>query len=176
MPIALLPVAAALLLKALLGRRFALLLFAGAQGLMEVEPLVRAMLGFQPEAGASHTLAGALLLGAVTLACKPAAEWLLRRWNLGHPRGRAALPQTISWGVAAFSAYLGTLSHLLLEALVNTEVHPLAPFSDATFVMTDLPQAQLACVLAGVIGIVLLSLRWMTDRWTRRALDWLEWH
>ena len=156
MPLTPLHVVAALPVKAALARRFSLVMFAGAQGAMDVEPAVRAILGKGELHGWSHTLAGALILGAVTLACKPIAEWLLRWWNQGRPGIFPALDATISWRVSTFSAFVGTFSHVALDGLVHADMRPLMPLSSAKFVSLGLSEMHLYCVVAGGIGALLM--------------------
>ena len=65
--------------KAVLDGRISLISFGVAQVLIDIEPGVHMLFGWADLHGWSHTLAGALAIGALSTAISP---WLIRRKRL----------------------------------------------------------------------------------------------
>jgi len=79
--------------------------------------------------GFTHGLAGGVLLMPPLLA---GLLWLLDRWQVGRGAAfRSGLPMRFGWLVTL--AYLGTLTHPLLDLLTTYSVQLMAPFSAAWF-------------------------------------------
>lgn len=151
-----------LLLKSLLQGSFSLLVFGWAQILMDIEPLVAMLRGEGVLHGASHTWAGALLIGlAAALSGKPAAVLGLRIFRL-----TAHLP--LSWPVAFASAFIGTFSHVLLDGVMHADMQPLQPFMDGNGLLglVSIGSLHLFCLATGALGLLLYPL---VQRVMRRA-------
>jgi inner membrane protein len=79
--------------------------------------------------GFTHGLVGGVLLMPPLLA---GLLWLLDRWQLSRGASfKSGLPMRFGWLVAL--AYLGTVTHPLLDLLTTYSVQLLAPFSTAWF-------------------------------------------
>lgn len=65
-------------------------------------------------------------------------------------------PLKVGWQVAFLSAYLGTLSHLALDSLVHSDMHPFSPWSDAQPWLGHVSPGTVDnwCVIAGLVGNV----------------------
>lgn len=151
-----------LLLKSLLQGSFSLLVFGWAQILMDIEPLVAMLRDEGVLHGASHTWAGALLIGlAAALSGKPAAVLGLRLFRL-----TAHLP--LSWPVAFASAFIGTFSHVLLDSVMHADMQPLQPFMDGNGLLglVSIGSLHLFCLATGALGLLLYPL---VQRVMRRA-------
>lgn len=143
-----------LLLKSLLQGSFSLMVFGWAQILMDVEPLVAMIRGEGVLHGASHTWAGALLIGgAAALSGKPAAVLGLRLFRLA-----SHLP--LSWPVAFASAWIGTFSHVLLDGVMHADMQPLRPFTDGNGLLglVSVGHLHLFCLVTGALGLLLYPL------------------
>lgn len=143
-----------LLLKSLLQGSFSLMVFGWAQILMDVEPLVAMIRGEGVLHGASHTWAGALLIGGVAaLSGKPAAVLGLRLFRLA-----SHLP--LSWPVAFASAWIGTFSHVLLDGVMHADMQPLRPFTDGNglLCLVSVGHLHLFCLVTGALGLLLYPL------------------
>lgn len=162
-----------LLLKAVLRGAFSLMIFGWANLLIDIQPIVRGLTGRGEWHGWTHTLGGALVIGAVAAASgKYLAEAVLRlaARNATARRPGTRVPTTVRWWVAVSSALLGTLSHIWLDGYMHSDVRPLAPFTDATPWLGDVSVGgvYLACVIAGALGFVgYLGVLWWTARPTR---------
>src|SRR4030095_13348752 len=85
--------------------------------------------------GFTHTYAGATLIGVLSVALgRPICQWLLGFWKPvpGEPfmnwlRGG----EKIGWGAAAFGAFLGTYSHVLLDSIMHADMEPWTTLSGA---------------------------------------------
>ncbi|NHZ90575.1 hypothetical protein F2P45_16345 [Massilia sp. CCM 8733] len=131
-------------MKAIGGRHFSFMVFGGAQVLMDLEPLVRIYAGTAILHGPTHSVPGALLVGAVAaLTGKPVSEFVLRRSGIRH--------QPISWLASCMGAFLGTFSHVVLDAIMHDDTQPWWPLSSANpfLGLVSLRTLHLAC-LAGV--------------------------
>jgi hypothetical protein len=146
-----------LAIKGLIPNQFSFSVFALANVAMDVEPLYRMWRVEMPLHGVSHTLAGAILIGiSASLLGKTAITYgdrLLQRW-----RDDSDIHFHITWLQAWVGALLGTGSHLLLDALIHTDMHPFAPLTDANPLLKTewiLP-LHLACIAAAMFGMILL--------------------
>lgn len=142
--------------KAVLDGRISLIAFGVAQVLMDIEPGVR-MLHFGGDLhGWSHTLPGALAIGALATVLSPLLiESIVRRLNAEAKFSKvswlcSARPPR-RWAVA-LGAYVGTLSHLFLDGLMHRDMHPFAPFTNATpfFGLLDHDNVYRWCAIAGL--------------------------
>lgn len=137
--------------KAIAGRRFSFMVFGGTQGLMDIEPLLGLLGLIDSLHGPSHTLPGALLIGLVaTLTGKPVGNAMLR-WL--HWRG-----PPVSWGSAALAAFIGSFSHIGLDALMHADIRPLWPLSNANPLRDAISWQALhgGCLLLGLAAGSLL--------------------
>ncbi len=118
----------ALLLKAAAPRHFSVLVFGSSQVCIDLERLIRIVRGDQILHGFTHTLAGALVVGAgAALVARQMASRVLaqvRREN-SDAWVAALLGGDISWPVAFASAWIGTGSHLLRDGIMHADMHPL---------------------------------------------------
>ncbi|MGP1629283.1 MAG: DUF4184 family protein [Giesbergeria sp.] len=156
---------AGLLAKAAMDGRISLVSFGVAQVRMDIEPGVRMAAAQGDLHGWSHTLAGALAIGAVATV---AAPWLIRRlvgrWNaeLRHYRLEwlmtPAAPR--KWAVAT-GAFFGTMSHVLLDGLMHRDMQPFAPFSDSTPLLALLPHDEVyaLCAAGALLGAAVWLMR-----------------
>ena len=157
-----------LLVKAVMRGAFSLIVFGIAQVLIDTQPLVALTTGRGAVHGWSHTWLGAVGIGAIAAVVgRPLANAALR---LARGPSRGAL--RVSWTVAVGSALIGTLSHVGLDSLIYSDMHPLAPWSDAQPGLGSVTagQAYLGCLVAGILGAVLyVAVSWRRGRRERRA-------
>jgi hypothetical protein len=137
-----------LLLKAVMQGSFSLMVFGWAQIVMDIQPLIVMITGEGHLHGFTHTLIGATLLGAVSaLTGKYLAELGLRLLDL-----QRFIP--IRWPIAIISAYVGTYSHVMLDAIMHADLQPFAPSSLYNPLLGTLSVATLhkLCVYSGLVG------------------------
>ena len=83
--------------------------------------------------GISHTYLSASTLGFIGLFIgKPVCEFCLRLWNsrLSKPQDRwLYIPPRISWPGAGSGAFIGAYSHILLDSIMDADIHPFAPLN-----------------------------------------------
>ena len=149
-----------LIIKAAAPSQFSLTAYTLANVAVDLEPLYHILRGDYPLHGPMHTLPLAtltgLLVGAgVSLLPKafrdgPAAEKLPDAL-----RAEFRLPECILAGV------LGGMSHSLIDSIIYTDFHPLAPFSAQNPLHGLITPNALSygLFLTGVIGLVLLAIR-----------------
>jgi membrane-bound metal-dependent hydrolase YbcI (DUF457 family) len=140
--------------KAMGGRHFSFLIFAGSQVLIDIEPLLGIINGWQVLHGMSHTVLGALVIGSCAAVIgRPMSQWLLKSTQLPY--------QSLTWPVAFASAYVGTFSHIALDAIMHSDMSPLWPLSldNHWLGMISLNQLHLLCVMLGVIGLTVMGIK-----------------
>jgi hypothetical protein len=138
------------LFKAVGGRHFSFMVFGGTQVLMDLEPAYRIWQNAPVLHGPTHTLAGALAIGTLgTLTGKPVTAFVLRRCGLPHG--------PLTWLAAATGAYVGSFSHVLLDALMHADMRPFWPLSDANPLLDSVSMGMLhwSCAAGGFIGAAL---------------------
>ena len=140
--------------KAIGGSRFSFMIFGGSQVLMDIEPLVRVIRGDAVLHGFSHTVLGAFLIAAISGAIgRPISELALRLTGIRH--------NPITWPVAFASAFIGTYSHIGLDAVMHADMNPLWPMAAGNSLLRAIPLDALhrACVISGVVGVAVIGLR-----------------
>jgi hypothetical protein len=139
----------AIAFKALGRRNFSFMVFGGAQVLMDIEPLIGIIQNKPVLHGYTHTVLGALLIGLfAALTGKPVSQWVLRLC-----RAREA---SISWTAAFAGALGGTFSHILLDAVMHSDMNPWWPLVDgnALLGLISLGQLHLLCLVLGLLGLI----------------------
>lgn len=147
------------------------MVFGFAQIAIDVEPLIRILRGDNIVHGATHTYLGAVIIGAFSLFVgKAFCELLLRLWNkiaqLKYLRWLLLNPM-ISWASATSGAFIGTFSHVLLDSLIHSDMHPFSPFSTANNLLYILPTGwiYLLCSCLGVIGLMVIIVVGAWNKW-----------
>ena len=152
---------AAVLLKPALGARFSVLVFGVSQVAIDIEPLVRILRGDSILHGWTHTLVGALTIGAVAaLVARVPVNWWLR-W-LRSQDVPPLLTEPTTWRVALISSWIGTGSHLIFDGIMHADMQPLAQVSaqNPLLGLIDLGLLHFGLVAAGLLGVWLLAWRY----------------
>jgi hypothetical protein len=122
-------------LKAVLGSRMSLSVFAFSQITMDLEVLVRIAVDAQQLHGFTNTILGATaILAPSVLAGRPVCQTFLRWWNsrLSPSQKRwMGVDPAISWRAAWLGGALGIFSHVFLDAVMHVDAHLWAPLSPA---------------------------------------------
>ena len=139
--------------KALLQGSFSLMMFGWAQIVMDIQPLMVMLSGEGQLHGFSHTFVGATLLALfAALTGKYLAQ--LGLFMLGLNRQRQV---NIAWWVCFLSAFVGTFSHVVLDAIMHADVEPFYPAtqSNAFLGLLSLNALHKLCLYSGLVGGVL---------------------
>ena len=143
-----------LLVKGALGHRFSFMVFGGTQVLMDIEPLLGILLGWDILHGPTHTFLGATGIALLaTLTGRPISNLVLTWLRIAH--------HPITWRVSAVSALIAAWSHVALDAIMHWDSLPFSPFwqFNPWYQAITTPQLHVACVLAGVAGLALCHWR-----------------
>lgn len=145
-----------IVVKALLQSSFSLMVFGWSQIVMDIQPLLVLISGEGHLHGFSHTFVGATLLAMVAgLTGKYLAEIGLRIIGIdSHQR------VSIAWWVAFLSAFIGTYSHVLLDAIMHADVEPFFPVTTVNDFLGWVSVSMLhkICVYSGLVGGVVYYL------------------
>lgn len=137
-----------LAIKAVMRRRFSLMVFGWSQVAIDLQPLVAIVTGRGELHGFSHTVIGATLIGlACGLTGKPLGELGLH--ILGQRRY-----WPITWKVSFISAFIGTYSHVLIDCIMHADITPLAPLTLANPLhgLIGIGALHLWCVIGAIVG------------------------
>jgi membrane-bound metal-dependent hydrolase YbcI (DUF457 family) len=158
-------------IKAVSGGYFSLTVFGFAQVIIDIEPLIRILQGDKVLHGFTHTYLGAAVIGLFSLFLgKKCCEWLLRLWNsivrFNYFLWLRVNPN-ISWTSATLGAFIGTFSHVLLDSLIHSDMHPFAPFNTANGLLHLLPTewVYLLCACLGIIGVLIMIVVSIWNKW-----------
>ena len=148
--------------KAVSEKKFSFLIFAWAQVVMDLQPLVVLLRQRGTVHGWTHTFLAALALGALTsVSGKYAIEGVTKLLRIGRD-GQVTVP----WKVANLSALFGTVSHVLLDALIYPEMAPFWPLSQSNPLYFGIQSYQMILFLlaCGVLGGLAWGIRAMIQR------------
>ncbi|MCW8924326.1 MAG: metal-dependent hydrolase [Gammaproteobacteria bacterium] len=140
-----------LLIKSFLHGSFSLMVFGWAQIVMDIQPLFVMLSGEGHLHGFSHTFLGATLLGLfAALSGKYLAEFGLLLLEISNKEN----PVKILWWVTCLSAFIGTYSHVLLDAIMHGDVELFYPVNTARPLLGLLSTGDLHkfCIYSGLAG------------------------
>lgn len=153
-------------IKAILPEKFSLMVFGWSQIVMDIEPLIQIARGEENWHGVTHNLAGAVLLGVLAAASgKYLVEWGVRLLSLG--RRRISIP----WRAALLTGWIGSFSHVLIDAFLHRDMQPLWPFWTGNPLLgLSVPwgQVEMFCLISGVAGALVYFLVKGFKFWKRR--------
>ena len=145
--------------KAGLGKRFSFMVFGGSQVLMDLEPGIKLLTGSVPLHGPTHTVLGAF--GIAMLAAvvgKPLSELVLKWCRV--------VDYHISWSASAIAAFLGTFTHIVLDAVMHADMVPWYPFWDRNNLLGSMgiESLHLLCLGLGILGGIGVWIRFASNR------------
>ncbi|HPF73413.1 MAG: DUF4184 family protein [Rhodanobacteraceae bacterium] len=156
--------------KVVLGRHFSLVGFGVSQILIDLEPLIRMVRGDAVLHGPTHTYLGAI---PIALLAMPLTRWLypwlarLANFQLSaHRLAWLRVAPQAGWAPIIAGCLIGTLSHVLLDSFMHSDMHPLAPFAEgnAMLFVISLSSLHVGCMVAGALGLAV----WVTLRFLGR--------
>jgi len=157
-------------IKAAIPAYFSLSVFILSQVLMDLEPLYYLLTQNPPQYRFFHTYLGA---GAVFLVFaiigKPVGQLWLKIWNkVASPGQHSRLhsPGEISFKATLSAAFIGPFTHVFLDSVMYSDVHPLAPWSERNnlFGAVDLLGLHFGMIVLGTVGAFWLILMALMNR------------
>ena len=142
------------LFKAIGGPRFSFMVFGGSQVLIDLEPLIRMIRDDAILHGPTHTIPGAFAIALIAgLLGKPISLFVLRRLDIPH--------RTFGWTISFVSAFLGTFSHLALDAIMHSDMMPMWPLTpqNPALSLISTGHLHLLCLAAALVAGVIVGLR-----------------
>ncbi|EHV5548603.1 hypothetical protein HYN76_23380 [Vibrio parahaemolyticus] len=155
MPFTPLHMGPALVLKSVVGTSFSLTVFGWSQIVMDIEPLIAMLAKSGHIHGLSHTIGGATLLGLLAAVTGK----YLSEIGLSIIRWQRFLP--IRWKTAFISSFVGTYSHIFIDAIMHVDVSPFYPLSVANPLhgVISISSLQQVCIVSAVVGGILCVVR-----------------
>jgi hypothetical protein len=145
--------------KAVGGRHFSFMVFGGTQVLMDIEPLVGIIQGRAVLHGYSHSILGALVIGLLAgLIGKPISRFTLDMLRIRHA--------PFTWTAAFAGAFVGSFSHIALDALMHGDMKPFWPLAQGNSLLGLIPVGSLhvLCAALGLIGGVVIGMKALLSR------------
>ena len=167
-----------LIFKAVLGRRMSFGAFALANCVIDVESAANLLLGRYPVHDHLHTFAGSLPVAVAVAVVAPRPLSRLNHWvrtrgvdalaqqYLGQNRASSVARlarhisldpalQPVTWAAGTAGAFLGAVSHVLLDAVIHADMDPLAPWREENpFLLSgSFVWMHVACAAAGVAAL-----------------------
>lgn len=143
-----------ILIKAILQGSFSLMVFGWSQIIMDLQPLWVLINGHGHLHGFSHTFVGATLLAIFSaLTGKYLSELGLKIIGISKTGNIIE----ISWFISFTSAFVGCFSHVVLDAIMHSDVEPFYPFTLSNQFLGALSVANLhkLCLYSGLVGTVI---------------------
>jgi hypothetical protein len=143
--------------KAIGGRHFSFMVFGGSQVLMDIEPLIGIIRGWDVLHGYSHTIAGALAIGTVAgLIGRPISQFALEQLKIPH--------DPFTWHSSFLAAYVGTFSHVLFDAIMHGDMRPWWPILEQNGLLSSMTimHLHILCLVSGVLGAGFVAFRALT--------------
>ncbi|WP_455208372.1 DUF4184 family protein [Kaarinaea lacus] len=153
-----------LLIKSLLGSAFSLMIFGWCQILMDIQPLLVMITGDGRLHGFSHTFLGSTGIAVVAVATgKPLVNWVIFSKTIGfreEDKKLFGLNSKIGWLVAIISSLIGSYSHVVLDAIMHSDVQPYYPFNldNSYLYFVSIETLHSFCLYSGVVGLCILVL------------------
>lgn len=138
-----------MLMKALFQGSFSLIVFGWTQIVMDIQPLIVLLSGQGHLHGFTHTFIGSSLIALLSFVTgKYIGEFILRVLKVKNV--------SIKWSIAIFSAFVGSYSHVILDAIMHSDVEPFFPFLKNNPFLGYLSVIDLHkfCLYTGIIGLV----------------------
>jgi len=141
-------------IKAVLQGSFSLMVFGWAQIVMDIQPLIVLLTGEGQLHGFSHTYIGATLLAVFSaLSGKYLSEAGLKIIGISKKNN----PVNITWWVVFTSAFIGTYSHVVLDAMMHSDVQPFYPLSQTNTLLGLVTVSALHqfCIFSALVGTII---------------------
>jgi len=129
------------------------MVFGWAQIIMDIQPLFVLITGDGHLHGFSHTFAGATLLALFSaVSGKYLSEFGLKVLRISKEPNYII----IKWRVVYISAFIGTYSHVALDAIMHSDVEPYYPLSlqNGFLELISVTQLHQLCMYTGFVGAV----------------------
>ena len=150
-----------ILIKAILQGFFSLIVFGWSQVLMDIQPLLAMLTGKGELHGFSHTYIGATL---IAVFCALTGRWIYKvsmkmcRQNFTEYQKKLfAVSGNLTTSVCITSAFIGTISHVLLDSIMHGDVEPFYPIipTNHLHLLLSIEGLYALCVYAGIAGTVI---------------------
>ena len=153
------------LFKCAAPRQISWTVFALANMIIDLEPIALFFFTGDPAHPWLHTLLGAVAVATLVAIAGPGpCERFLTWWNFRLDCSRIGwlkVGTDITPWAAWTGAFLGTGSHILLDAVMHVDVKPFWPLvaTNPLHAFVSIEQLQWVCIATGMIGIGILVIR-----------------
>jgi len=137
--------------KAIGGRHFSFMVFGGSQVLMDLEPLMGLIQNKAILHGYTHTVLGALCIGLVAGSIgRPVSAFVLALLHIK--------PHPFTWAASFSGAFIGTYSHIGLDAVMHSDMNPWWPIIQGNGLLgvISVGWLHMLCLALGVLGACIL--------------------
>lgn len=145
-------------IKSLLQGSFSVMIFGWSQIVMEIQPLVVLVIGEGYLHGFSHTFIGASMIAIFSaLAGKGASEYILNKVVRCYCKEQVYL----KWHIVIVSAFIGTFSHVLLDAIMHFDVQPYFSITlgNPFLGLLSIEVLHMLCLIGGFFGVIIYLIK-----------------
>ena len=178
MPITPLHFGPAALAKAVTPKYFSFAVFGFTQLAMDLEPLYYLLQGVWPIHRFFHTYLGATLVAVFAVVVgKPLSELVIRLWNRrlrSSQRDWLGIAPRIPLIAAVVGALFGAYSHVFLDSIMHSDLHPFAPWwnGNGLLDLISIDHLYLLCAGSGVLGGIMLLILLLRRRVVSKNTDY----
>ena len=141
--------------------------FVFSQVLIDIEPLYFMLNGEWPIHRFFHTYLGATVIAIASYVfgrpiCGVCLSIIKRSFRL--TKGGIIDAMKLISPISALSASLfGAYSHVALDSIMHSDIHPMAPFTNDNNLLNSITilELHLYCIVAGIIGAVGMGFWWL---------------
>ncbi len=161
MPITPLHLGPGMLLKSILHGLFSLIVFAWAQFLMDIQPILVVVTGKGQLHGFSHTYIGATLIAVFSaLSGKYVYQKIMgfiENDFSDYQKKLFDVPRKLTTGVCIVSAFIGAYSHVLLDSIMHADVEPFFPLylENDLHLLISIDKLMKLCFYSGAVGMLI---------------------
>ena len=140
------------------------MIFGWCQILMDIQPLLVMITGVGHLHGFSHTFMGSTGIAVIAVITGvPLSNWFIFSKTFGfreEDKKLSGIDSKIGWLVATVSSLIGSYSHVVLDAIMHSDVQPYYPVNlkNPYLYFISIEALHAFCIYSGIAGLCIFML------------------
>ena len=140
------------------------MIFGWCQILMDIQPLLVMITGVGHLHGFSHTFMGSTGIAVIAVITGvPLSNWFIFSKTFGfreEDKKLLGIDSKIGWLVATVSSLIGSYSHVVLDAIMHSDVQPYYPVNlkNPYLYFISIEALHAFCIYSGIAGLCIFML------------------